>query len=68
MEAARRRVLDEIERAPDRPDYTDPDLVLNDMLSGASVRELGHARDDLACADAVRGGNSIGAQLWTVMG
>jgi DNA-directed RNA polymerase specialized sigma24 family protein len=52
LAAARRRVLEEIESAPDRPDYTEPDLVLNDMLSGASVRELGQARDDLACAQS----------------
>jgi hypothetical protein len=52
LAAARRRVLDEIANAPDRPDHTEPDPVLNDMLSGASVRELGQARDDLARAQA----------------
>ncbi|MCV7302587.1 hypothetical protein H7J93_23455 [Mycobacterium barrassiae] len=31
---------------------TDPDPILNDVLSGASVRELGQARDDLARAKA----------------
>ncbi|MGZ5379033.1 MAG: hypothetical protein ACXWD8_13740 [Mycobacterium sp.] len=76
LEAARRRVLDAIERAPDRPDYSDPDLVLNDMLSGASVRELGHARDDLACArmryeEAIRSARNCGlswGEIGSVLG
>lgn len=65
LEAARRRVLDEIQGAADRPDHTEPNLVLNDMLSGASARELGHARDDLACArtryeEAIRSARNSG--------
>ncbi|WP_239591633.1 hypothetical protein [Mycolicibacterium tusciae] len=76
LEAARRRVLDEIERAPDRPDYTEPDLVLADMLSGASARELGEARDDLACAqrryeEAIRSARNCGlswGEIGSVLG
>jgi hypothetical protein len=47
--AIRRGVMEDIERAgrePFRPDVPDP--VLADILSGASVRELSVARDDLA--------------------
>jgi hypothetical protein len=51
--AARRRVLEEFGGEPDdRSVCTDPDPILSDMLSGASVRELGQARDDLARAQA----------------
>ncbi|WP_267308702.1 hypothetical protein [Mycobacterium barrassiae] len=51
--AARQRVLEEFGGEPDdRPLCTDPDPILNDVLSGASVRELGQARDDLARAKA----------------
>lgn len=74
--AARRRVLDEIESAPVRSDYIEPDRVLNDMLSGGSVRELREAREDLAraqarYADAVRSGRECGlswGEVGTVLG
>jgi DNA-directed RNA polymerase specialized sigma24 family protein len=64
--ARRRRVVEELERAervPIEPDKPDP--VLADILSGASVRELSAARDDLARArarytDAVRGARAAG--------
>jgi hypothetical protein len=51
--AIRRRVLEEIEcaqREPIEPDKPDP--VVEDMLSGASWRELADARDDLSRARA----------------
>lgn len=62
----RRGVMEEIERAgrePIRPDVPDPVLV--DILSGASVRELSAARDDLARAHtryaaAIRKGRAAG--------
>jgi DNA-directed RNA polymerase specialized sigma24 family protein len=64
--AIRRGVMEDIERAgrePIRPDVQDPVLV--DILSGASVRELSAARDDLAraharYADAIRKGRAAG--------
>jgi DNA-directed RNA polymerase specialized sigma24 family protein len=64
--AIRRGVMEDIERAgrePFRPDVPDP--VLADILSGASVRELSAARDDLAraharYADAIRKGRAAG--------
>ena len=77
LKAARQRVMDEIERAPDRPgDDAGPDRVLNDMHSGASVRELREARDDLAraqarYAEAVRSGRDCGlswGEIGTVLG
>jgi DNA-directed RNA polymerase specialized sigma24 family protein len=49
--AIRQQVLDEIEQAEKKPDEEDkPDAILDDVLSGASLRELAHARDDLARA------------------
>ncbi|WP_263991887.1 hypothetical protein [Mycolicibacterium moriokaense] len=62
----RRQVLEEFGGEPDdRPECTDPDPILNDVLSGASVRELGQARDDLACAkarydEAIRSARKLG--------
>ena len=64
--AIRRGVMEDIERAgrePFRPDVPDP--VLADILSGASVRELSAAHDDLAraharYADAIRKGRAAG--------
>ena len=64
--AIRRGVMEDIERAgrePFRPDVPDP--VFADILSGASVRELSAARDDLAraharYADAIRKGRAAG--------
>jgi DNA-directed RNA polymerase specialized sigma24 family protein len=49
--AIRRGVMEEIEAAGREPISPDtPDPVLADLLSGGSVRELGDARDALACA------------------
>ena len=69
-------MLDEIASAPDRPDYTEPDPVLADMLSGASARELGEARDDLASAqtryeEAIRAARNCGlswGEIGSVLG
>ena len=53
LAAGRKAALDELERAKREPISPDtPDPVLADLLSGASVRELGAARDALACAQA----------------
>jgi DNA-directed RNA polymerase specialized sigma24 family protein len=77
LAAARQRVVDEFGGdEPDRPDYTEPDPVLNDMLSGASVRELGQARDDLAraqtrYAEAIRSARHCGlswGEIGTLLG
>ena len=69
-------MLDEIEHAPDRPDDAGPDRVLNDMLSGASVRELREAREDLTraqarYAEAIQSGRDCGlswGEIGTVLG
>ena len=46
--AIRRRVLEEFECVQREPIESDqPDPVSDDMLSGASSRELAHARDDM---------------------
>jgi DNA-directed RNA polymerase specialized sigma24 family protein len=55
--------LERVRREPTRPDVPDP--VLADILSGASVRELSAARDDLArahvrYADAIQKGRAAG--------
>jgi DNA-directed RNA polymerase specialized sigma24 family protein len=66
LAALRRGVFDELERAQREPINPDtPDPVLADLLSGAGVRELAAARDNLACAnaryaDAVRGARAAG--------
>jgi DNA-directed RNA polymerase specialized sigma24 family protein len=64
--AIRRRVEEELERAcrePIRPD--EPDPVVQDFYSGASLRELAAARDDLErararYADAVHAARTVG--------
>ena len=64
--AIRRGVMDEIENAGREPIGPElPDPVLADILSGASVRELSAARDDLSrartrYADAVEKARSAG--------
>ena len=66
LDAVRRGVLEwleDAEREPIEPDGPDP--VHDDLLSGASWRELAHARDDLArarvrYAEAVRGARAVG--------
>ncbi len=51
--AIRRRVDEELERASRKPITPDrPDLVVQDFYSGASLRELAAARDDLESARA----------------
>lgn len=75
--AIRRDVLEEIANAEARPDVDDkPDLVLHEVLSGASWRELAAARDDLArarnrYADAVSAARTRGlswAEIGRVLG
>jgi DNA-directed RNA polymerase specialized sigma24 family protein len=64
--AIQRAAMEEIERwerVPIEPDKPDP--VLEDFLSGASIRELSAARDDLAranarYADAIQKGRAAG--------
>lgn len=66
IRAITQSVLDEIARASKKPDEEDkPDEILEDVLNGNSVRELGNARDDLARArtkyvDAVRNARRSG--------
>ncbi|MGV0791142.1 hypothetical protein [Mycolicibacterium sp. XJ1819] len=50
--ALRRQALEEVDAAPERPPYDEPDPILNDVLSGASRRELASARDDLERAQS----------------
>jgi DNA-directed RNA polymerase specialized sigma24 family protein len=53
LAAIRRGVLEELERAERAPIEPDkPDPVLADIWSGASIRELSAARDDVARANA----------------
>ena len=64
LEAVRQRVLDEIDNAPEAVEEG-PDPVFQDVWSGASIRELRGARDDLArararYADAVRAARAAG--------
>ena len=71
--AIRRRILDEfncVQREPIESDQPDP--VVGDMLSGASWRELAHARDDIArararYAEAVRAARTCGLS-WSEIG
>jgi DNA-directed RNA polymerase specialized sigma24 family protein len=64
--AARRRVEEEIEEWSRRPlIFEEPDPVVQDFYSGASLRELAAARDDLEnarvrYADAVRSARKVG--------
>jgi hypothetical protein len=64
--AIRRGVEEELDRARLRPLVAEePDPVVQDISSGASVRELAAARDDLVRAharygDAVRGARTVG--------
>jgi hypothetical protein len=64
--AIRRRVEEELERASRNPITPDgPDPVVQDFYSGASLRELAAARDELAHArtryeDAVRNARKVG--------
>lgn len=73
LEAIRRRVLEEIDERPSSPDHDDePDPVVDDVLSGASWRELAAARDDLAHARtrytvAVRAARAVGVS-WGEIG
>jgi DNA-directed RNA polymerase specialized sigma24 family protein len=66
LAAIRRRVDEELERASRQPITPDePDPVVQDFWSGASLRELAAARDDLErarsrYADAVRGARTVG--------
>lgn len=76
--AARNRAMAEIEGAaprsfePDEPDEPDgPDPVLADVLSGASLRELAGARDDLGRAkrryeEAIRAARLAGNSWGTI--
>ena len=71
--AIRRRVLEEFECVQREPIESDqPDPVVDDMLSGASWRELAHARDDIArararYAEAVRAARASGLS-WSEIG
>jgi len=73
LAAIRRAVEEDLERAGRRPIQPEgPDPVLADLLSGASVRELAAARDDLThaqvrYADAVRGARAAGLS-WAEIG
>jgi DNA-directed RNA polymerase specialized sigma24 family protein len=64
--AARRRVEEELELASRLPIRSDePDPVVQDFYSGASLQELAAARDDLErararYADAVRSARTVG--------
>jgi hypothetical protein len=64
--AARRRVEEEIEQWGRKPIISDePDPVVQDFYSGASLRELAAARDDVEnararYADAVRRARKVG--------
>ena len=66
LAAIRRGILEELDRAETRAVEDDkPDPVLNDVLSGASWRELAAAHDDMArarsrYADAVRAARTRG--------
>jgi DNA-directed RNA polymerase specialized sigma24 family protein len=66
LAAIRRRVEEELERAGREPITPDePDPVVQDIWSGASLRELAAARDDLErararYADAVRRARIVG--------
>jgi DNA-directed RNA polymerase specialized sigma24 family protein len=64
--AARRRVEEELEHACREPITSDePDPVVQDFYSGATLQELAAARDDLEnararYADAVRSARTVG--------
>ena len=64
--AIRRRVEEELERASREPVMPDePDPVVQDFYSGASLQELAAARDNLVhararYADAVRSARTVG--------
>jgi DNA-directed RNA polymerase specialized sigma24 family protein len=66
LEAIRRRTLEELLGDPREPIESDtPDPVVAEMYSGASMRELSAARDDLARAraryeEAVRAARNAG--------
>jgi hypothetical protein len=66
IQANARRALEEIENAaPRSPEPTGPDPVFAEIVSGARLRELACARDDLARAkqryvDAIRGARVAG--------
>lgn len=66
IQANARRALEEIEdAAPRSPEPTGPDPVFAEIVSGARLRELADARDDLARAkqryvDAIRGARVAG--------
>jgi hypothetical protein len=66
IQANARRALEEIENAaPRSPEPTGPDPVFAEIVSGAGLRELAGARDDLARAkqryvDAIRGARVAG--------
>jgi DNA-directed RNA polymerase specialized sigma24 family protein len=66
LAAIRRRVEEELERARSEPITSDePDPVVQDFYSGASLQELAAARDDLErararYADAVRSTRTVG--------
>jgi DNA invertase Pin-like site-specific DNA recombinase len=73
LAAIRRRVEDELERARREPVTRDePDPVVQDFYSGASLQGLAAARDDLEdararYADAVRSARSVGLS-WAEIG
>ncbi|HYZ67050.1 MAG TPA: hypothetical protein VE666_04460 [Mycobacterium sp.] len=65
LAAIRQRVINEIENATPRPAEDTPDPIVQDLWSGASVRELAGARDDLARArtrytNAIRAARAVG--------
>jgi DNA-directed RNA polymerase specialized sigma24 family protein len=66
LDAARNEVLAWLRSAEDMPTLSDePDPVVMDFFSGASLRELAAARDDLArararYAEAVRAARAVG--------
>lgn len=66
LAAVLRGVSEELEQASRKPITPDePDAVVQDFWSGASMRELPEARDNLACAstrydDAVRNARTVG--------
>jgi DNA-directed RNA polymerase specialized sigma24 family protein len=73
LAAIRRAVMEELERAERTPIEPDkPDPVLADIWSGASIRELSAARDDLAraharYAEAVQHARAVGLS-WGAIG